>query len=171
MNSPTQLHKGKEAEVIFKSKPTSLMNETAFPPMVELRLTDTEYFLRVLHVDNDECFLKISKQILEMDGKIKVETATTAYEAYEKLKKFHYDVVVSDYEMPGKNGLQLLEELKKIARSTPFILFAGKGREEVVAKALNRGAFRYLNKYGDPEIVYTELTSCIQQAAMRLLCH
>ena len=146
------------------------MAETAFRSMVELQLTDTECLLRVLHVDNDDCFLKVSKRILEMDNKIKVETATTVYEAFEKLKQFHYDVVVSDYEMPGKNGLQFLEELKKIAESPPLILFTGKGREEIAAKALNLGAFSYLNKYGDPETVYTELSSCIQQAATTLLC-
>jgi DNA-binding NtrC family response regulator len=99
-----------------------------------------------------------------MEGNIKVETATSVNEAFENLKQFHYNVVVSDYEMPGKNGLQFLEELKKITKSLPFILFTGKGREEVAAKALNLGAFRYLNKYGDPETVYAELASCIQQA-------
>ena len=52
-----------------------------------------------------------------------------------------------------------------MTKSPPFILFTGKGQEEVAVKALNLGAFRYLNKHGDPEAVYTELASCIQQAA------
>jgi DNA-binding NtrC family response regulator len=138
--------------------------ETATREMVELQLTNTEGFLRVLHVDDDDCFLKVSKKILEMEGKIKVETATSVDEAFEKLNQFHYDVVVSDYEMPGKNGLDFLEELRKIAKSPPFILFTGKGREEVAVKALNLGAFRYLNKYGAPEAVYAELASYIEQA-------
>src|SRR5665647_95549 len=75
------------------------------------------------------------------------------------------------YEMPGKNGLQFLEELRKIADSPPFILFTGKGREEVAAKALNLGAFRYLNKHGDPEAVYTELASSIEQATDKVKAH
>ena len=170
MNSTTQLQRNQDVAVTIKHEPTCIMAETAFRPMVELQLTDTECFLRVLHVDDDDCFLKVSKQILELEAKIKVETATSVYEAFKKLKQFHYDVVVSDYEMPGKNGLQFLEELKKIAKSPPFILFTGKGREEVAAKALNLGAFRYLNKYGDPETVYAELRSCIHQAATMLLC-
>jgi DNA-binding NtrC family response regulator len=170
MNSTTQLQRNQDVAVTIKHEPTCIMAETAFRPMVELQLTDTECFLRVLHVDDDDCFLKVSKQILELEAKIKVETATSVYEAFKKLKQFHYDVVVSDYEMPGKNGLQFLEELKKNAQSPPFILFTGKGREEVAAKALNLGAFRYLNKYGDPETVYAELRSCIQQAATMLLC-
>ncbi|MGD0072686.1 MAG: response regulator [Candidatus Bathyarchaeia archaeon] len=164
MNSTTQLQRNQDAAVTIKLEPTCLMAETASRPMVELQLTDTERFLRVLHVDDDDCFLNVSKQILEMEGKIKVETATSVDEAFENLKQFHYDVIVSDYEMPEKNGLRFLEELKKIAKSPPFILFTGKGREEVADKALTLGAFRYLNKYGDTETVYTELTAYIQQA-------
>jgi len=67
--------------------------------------------------------------------------------------------------MPGKNGLQFLEELKESAKCPAFILFTGKGREEVAVKALSLGAFRYLNKNGDTETVYTELASSILQAA------
>jgi PAS domain S-box-containing protein len=163
MNSTTQLQKTKSDNLLQEAG--TQMAETTFRPMIELKLTDTECFLRVLHVDDDDSFLNVSKQILEMNGKIKVETASNVYEAFEKLKQFHYDVVVSDYEMPGKNGLQFLEELKKTAKSPPFILFTGRGREEVAVKALNLGAFRYLNKNGDPEAVYMELASCIQQAA------
>jgi len=142
----------------------SQMAETSHRTIVELQLP-TESFLKVLHVDDDACFLKVSKQILEMENKIKVETAISVDEAFENLKQFHYDVVVSDYEMPGKNGLQFLEELKESAKCPAFILFTGKGREEVAVKALSLGAFRYLNKNGDAETVYTELASSILQAA------
>ena len=132
--------------------------------MVELQVAKSEGFSRVLHVDDDAFFLSMCKQILEMEGKFVVETAVSVEEAFKKLKLFHYDVVVSDYEMPGENGLQFLEELKKSASSIPFILFTAKGTE-VAVKALNLGAFRYLDKHGDPEVVYPELASCIQQAA------
>ena len=163
MNSTTQLQKT-NSDSLFLEAGTQI-TKTPFWPMIELQLTDTESYLRVLLVDDDECLLEISKQILEMESKIKVETATSADEAFENLRQFHYDVVVSDFDMPGKNGLQFLEELKKIERSPPFILFTGKVREEVEVEALNLGAFRYLNKNGDPEAVYTELVSSIQQAA------
>jgi len=69
-----------------------------------LKLTKDKIFLKVLHVDSDDCFLKSSQLILEMDGKIIVETATNVYEALEKLKQVHYDVVISDYDLPGKMG-------------------------------------------------------------------
>jgi PleD family two-component response regulator len=117
MNSTTQLQINRNTAVTIKPEPTCIMAETASRPMVELQLTDTESFLRVLYVDDDECFLKVSKQILEMEDKIKVETVTSVDDAFKNLRQFHYDVVVSDYEMLGKNGLQLLEEIKKIGKS------------------------------------------------------
>ena len=73
-----------------------------------------------------------------------------------------YDVVISDYEMPQKDGLQFLTELRKQNNNIPFILFTGKGREEVAIKALNLGADGYYNKQGNPETVYGELAHGIK---------
>ena len=82
----------------------------------------------------------------------------------EKLQSQRYDVVVSDYEMPHKNGLDFLKELKEQKNPTPFILFTGKGREEVAVEALNLGADGYYNKQGNPETVYGELAHGIRLA-------
>ena len=91
----------------------------------------------------------------------KIDTAYSVEEAFNKLTKQSYDVIISDYEMPLKNGLQFLQELREQKNDIPFILFTGKGREEVVIKALNLGADRYVNKNGDPETVYFELAHAI----------
>ena len=63
--------------------------------------------------------------------------------------------------MPQKTGLEFLKELREQQNEIPFILFTGKGREEVVVKALNLGADRYINKHGSPETVYCELADAI----------
>jgi PAS domain S-box-containing protein len=63
--------------------------------------------------------------------------------------------------MPKKDGLQFLKELREQKNEIPFILFTGKGREEVAIKALNLGAEGYHNKQGSPETVYGELTHSI----------
>jgi PAS domain S-box-containing protein len=75
-----------------------------------------------------------------------------------------YDAIVSDYEMPIKNGLDFLMELREQKTEIPFILLTGKGREEIVIKALNLGADGYVNKQGNPETVYGELTHYIRQS-------
>ena len=63
--------------------------------------------------------------------------------------------------MPQKMVLQFLQELREQKNDIPFIMFTGKGREEVIIKALNLGADRYVNKNGDPETVYFELSHAI----------
>ncbi len=124
-----------------------------------------EKIVRVLHIDDDAFFLKTTKQCLELKGDLHVETAHSASEAMKKMKKEKFDVVVSDYQMPDKDGLELLMELRANGNMIPFILFTGKGKEEVAVKALNLGAFRYVDKHGDPEKVYSDLSTSIQQAS------
>jgi CheY-like chemotaxis protein len=123
--------------------------------------------IRVLHVDDERGFLQVAKQCLEIIGHFQVDTASSAEEAMEKVKKEKYDAVVCDYQMPGEDGLQFLMKLREKGDSIPFIIFTVRGREEVAIKALNLGADRYLNKFGDPEVVYAELAHSVRQAVER----
>jgi len=125
--------------------------------------TSEKELTRVLHVDDDACFLQCAKQCLEMQGQFQVETVLSVDKALEKLRKEEYDVVVCDYQMPKRDGLQFLRELRRKGISVPFILFTGKGREEVAVKALNLGVDGYFNKNGRPETVYGELAHGIKQ--------
>jgi PAS domain S-box-containing protein len=102
---------------------------------------------------------------MDMDVSFCIDHASCADEAFKKLATGCYDVVVSDYEMPPKDGLQFLKELREQKNEIPFILFTGKGREEVAIKALNLGADGYINKLGDPETIYGELSHDIRRIA------
>jgi len=119
--------------------------------------------IRVIHVDDDRSFIETAKCILEDEGPFRIEIANSVDEALTKITSSTYDVIISDYEMPNKNGLHFLKELKTLGNVTPFILFTGKGREEVVVDALNFGADRYIDKHGDPRVVYAELSAGIRQ--------
>jgi len=121
----------------------------------------------VLHVDDDASFLKTAKPILEMQGAFKVDTASSAEEAIEKMKQKTYDAIVCDYVMPGKDGLQFLKELRQKDNRVPFFIFTGKGREDLAIKALNLGADGYFSKIGHPETVYGELAHGICQGVER----
>jgi PAS domain S-box-containing protein len=114
--------------------------------------------IRVLHVDDDLALLEVSKQIMQdMNSSLKVDFAIGVDEAISKLNGNSYDVIVSDYEMPTKDGLDFLKTLKQTHCNIPFILFTGKGREAVAIQALNLGADGYYNKQGSTETVYGEL--------------
>ncbi len=66
-----------------------------------------------------------------------VTTLGSAPAALELLNSEKYDAVISDYLMPGMNGIEFLIEVRKTFGKIPFILFTGKGREEVVIQAIN----------------------------------
>ncbi len=123
--------------------------------------------IHILHVDDDTSILEISKQILIDIGNFEIDHAVCVQEALRKLEACYYDVIVSDYEMPQKNGLEFLKELRESKNEIPFILFTGKGREEVAIKALNLGADAYINKQGCPETVYGELSDALYKTLDR----
>lgn len=118
----------------------------------------------ILLVDDDSALLTVAEAILkETDSNLQIESALTVDDALKKIETKIFDVIISDYEMPQKDGLTLLKALRDKKIITPFILFTGKGREEIAIQALNLGADRYINKHGKPETVYKELTVSIHQ--------
>ena len=143
------------------------MVEATSQPITGLRSIYDGDFLRVLHVDDDLCLLEVTERILSTENNFEIEDVTSVDEAFKKMEKQTYDAVVSDYEMPLKNGLEFLRELREQQRDIPFILFTGKGREEVAVKALNLGADSYINKNGSPETVYCELADAINKTVER----
>ncbi len=87
--------------------------------------------------------------------------------ALEILSQRKVDAIVSDYEMPGMDGIIFLKMLRNKGDTTPFIIFTGKGREIVAMEALNFGADFYLQKGGDPSAEFAELRNMIEMAVER----
>lgn len=120
--------------------------------------------ITVLLVDDEPVLLDIGRMFLEKIGEFKIHVAQSGEEAINKLHIGEYDAVVSDYEMPEMSGLLLLREVRTTWPDLPFILFTGRGREEIVIEALNSGADFYLQKGGDPKAQFTELAHKIKKA-------
>jgi len=120
--------------------------------------------IKLLFVDDDKYLLEIAQIFLENAGDYSVETALSAKIALNKLKSGTYDAVVSDYQMPEMNGIRFLEVLRPDYPTLPFIIFTGKGREEIVIEAFEKGADFYVQKGGEPRSQFAELTRKIDSA-------
>ncbi len=123
--------------------------------------------ISVLYVDDEPELLEIGKLFLEKRSAIRVDTALSAIEALKALEQHHYDAIISDYQMPGLNGIEFLKKTRKKYGDIPFILFTGKGREEVVIDAINFGADFYIQKGGAPDSQFAELAHKVRQAVKR----
>ena len=125
---------------------------------------------RVLHVDDDPGFLEMVGMFLEReDERFAVVQATSASNGLDHLSERAFDCVISDYDMPGCNGIGFLEEVREEFPELPFILFTGKGTEEVASDAISAGVTDYLQKQGSTDC-YTVLANTVSNAINHYRC-
>jgi PAS domain S-box-containing protein len=121
----------------------------------------------VLYIDDEPDLLALGKTFLESMGDFDVETRQSGEETLEILRTHSYDAIISDYQMRGMDGLELLKTVRERFGHIPFILFTGRGREAVVIEAINHGVDFYLQKGGDPRAQFAELAHKVRMAVGR----
>ncbi|MFB6220751.1 MAG: response regulator [Halolamina sp.] len=105
--------------------------------------------ITVLHVDDEPGFTELVGDFLEReDSRLSVRNATSVDDASSVLRDEKIDCIVSDYDMPGKNGLEFLELVRDEYPNLPFILFTGRGSEQIASEAISAGVTDYLQKEG-----------------------
>jgi CheY-like chemotaxis protein len=102
--------------------------------------------VRVLCVDDDAGIVGLSVAHLEREPGMSATGVTSAAEALSRLEAGGVDCIVSDYEMPKRDGLDLLREVRALDGAFPFILFTGRGSEEIASEAISAGVTDYLQK-------------------------
>jgi CheY-like chemotaxis protein len=117
---------------------------------------------KILLVDDDHDILDIIRLDLEDDPANSVETSCTAAEAIEKVAKTPYDVIISDWRMPGMNGADLIRKLRTDGCSSFIILYTGYNLSSDIRSTLDCGADNYLHRGGDPEQEFAELHRLIR---------
>jgi len=120
----------------------------------------------VLHIDDEPSFTDLVATFLERehDGfSVRSETDPRDALAFLETEDCAIDCVVSDYDMPGLDGLSVLKRVREVYPDLPFILFTGKGSEEIASEAITAGVTDYLQKAGGTE-QYSVLANRIQNA-------
>ncbi|MDD1702552.1 MAG: GAF domain-containing protein [Methanoregula sp.] len=120
--------------------------------------------ITALYVDDESALLEIGKIFLERAGGIHIDTVTSAQDALKIIRATPYDAIISDYQMPVMDGIQFLKVVRTEYPALPFIMFTGKGREDVVIEALNNGADYYIQKGGDLKSQFAELVHTLQRS-------
>jgi PAS domain S-box-containing protein len=122
--------------------------------------------IRVLHVDDQPDFADLTAEALEReDDRLSVETVTSVAEALDWLTD-DIDCVVSDYDMPERNGIDFLQAVREGYPDLPFVLFTGKGSEEVASEAISAGVTEYLEKesgLGQYTVLANRITNAVEQ--------
>ena len=108
--------------------------------------------IQILHVDDDPSVTDLTATFLERDNnQFAVQTVASAAEGLELIGDRPLDCIVSDYNMPGMDGLEFLQAVREEYPDLPFILFTGKGSETVASDAIAAGVTDYIQKNGGTE--------------------
>lgn len=119
--------------------------------------------IRLLHVDDEPEYLDLVSSFLDRLGEFDVVGETDAGTALERWDVGTFDCIVSDYQMPDLDGLEFLSQVREADTDVPFVLFTGRGSEEVASKAISAGVTDYLQKGSGTER-YEMLAQRVQNA-------
>jgi len=119
----------------------------------------------LFYVDDKPEFLDLVKIFMAKKDSFSIQTCQSALEALEDLSLNHYDVIISDYFMPGMDGVAFLRALRGRGDATPFIMVTGFGGDCERDEALGAGADFYIVKEGDPGVFF----DCLCRAVMTVV--
>ena len=101
---------------------------------------------KILLVDDSATDRRLIEGLLKKSLHFEVDTAADGLKALESLKAKVPDVVVTDMQMPNMDGMQLVENVRKLYPLVPVVLITAAGSEELASEALKRGAAGYVPK-------------------------
>ena len=123
------------------------------------------HMARVLLVDNDAGMLAALKGLFDTRG----DEALLAADAAQPLAQLdRVDLVISDYAMPGMDGLELLRTVRRRDEALPVVLLTAHGSERVAVRAIRSGAYEYVTKPFDVDELTTIVDRALEARALRV---
>ena len=120
-----------------------------------------DFIAHILVVDDDEGIRSLVKKYLNENHYL-ITTASSAEDAFEKIKIIKFDLIILDIMMPGKSGLEFIQENKKNL-DTPVILLTAKGQSDERVEGLEVGADDYLPKPFEPKELLLRLKNILNK--------
>lgn len=119
---------------------------------------------KILLIDDDRTFLNaMTALIMTVRIDIAVDTAVCAEAGLLLIGIANHDAVLSDVRMPGLDGLRLVRECKRLHPSTSVVLVTGYGDQDVEAEALHLGAYAFIHKPVQPDVLLSVIDRAIQR--------
>lgn len=111
---------------------------------------------KVLIVDDEPDMLKLLSMIIKEKTPYEVTTTNNPLEALELAKTGGFDLLVADLKMPGLNGIELLEAVKRFDEDIPTIIITAYGTVEAAVETMQKGAFDFITKpFRKEQILFT----------------
>lgn len=123
--------------------------------------------VKILVVEDEKNYRDYLKQHLEEQGHF-VSTADDGPAALDLFSSEEYDLVLLDHRLPGKDGVEVLKQLKAINRETPVVMMTAYGYVHNAVQAMKSGAFDYVAKEDlGPDVIDLIITHAMEQRALR----
>ena len=120
---------------------------------------------RVLAVDDEPAVLEWLRMLVEGAG-YQIRVAATGADARELTRTWHPDAVITDLLLPDVSGTELVESIRQIDLHVPIVMLTGQGTVARAVETVKAGAFDFLEKPVDPDLLLDRLDKGIQQARL-----
>lgn len=111
---------------------------------------------KLLIVDDEPDMLKLLSMIIREKTPYETVTTNNPLEALELAKQGGFDLIIADLKMPGLDGMELLEAVKRIDEDIPVIIITAYGTIESAMEVMQKGGFDFITKpFKKEQILYT----------------
>ena len=119
----------------------------------------------ILLVDDERANRRVLRDIFELE-KFEIDEAEDGEIALNKILSKDYDVVLLDIKMPKKDGLEVLDEMRKAGKDTPVVILSGHGNIDTAVDAVKKGAYDYVPKPPDMNRLLISVRNAMNQSSL-----